>query len=288
MLVLALAGLAAIAGCASPGRYEVEPWAEGPAGSRTLRTEHYAIHTTLADAALRDDVAETLERSRKLYDQLADAPDDAELAPADAYVFAYREEWAEHTRRTAGARAPLFLNISRGGYAENGSFSTFFSGSTAALLATCRHEGLHQHIERTYATRPPPFLEEGLATLFEEGFDGNDLSRPLPSFERKRRLRDAVRRRRAWPLDELLQMHAGHVVGADDYRQVRTFYAQAWGFAHFLASEHEPGLRKLMTAYAGGYAPANIPAAFEESLGMNPRQLELAYEAHVRDLVGLD
>ena len=128
----------------------------------------------------------------------------------------------------------------------------------------------------------PPFLEEGLATLFEEGFEDNDPRRPIPSFDRLRRLREAVKRSRVWPLDKLLTMHAGHVVGADDYRQVRTFYAQAWAFADFLAKHHGPGLRRLLAAYADGSAPRDPRRALSSYLDVPFEQLSADYEDHVR------
>ncbi len=268
-------------GCES-AKLPVQPWPDGPANGRLIETPNYRLYTTVGDPKLRELILDTLGRSHATYENFAPVP--AGDDKADAFVFAYREEWAQHTKQRLGNRASLYLNISRGGFMTDGWFSTFYSGSVAKLLAIVRHEGFHQHVNRGFKSPMPPFLEEGLATLFEEGFEEGNPRQPIPSFDRLSRLREAVKRSRVWPLDKLLRMHAGHVVGANDYRQVRTFYAQAWAFADYLSRYHGPGLRRLLAAYADGSAPQDPRRALASYLDMSFEELSAKYEAHVRTI----
>ncbi len=153
------------------------------------------------------------------------------------------------------------------------------------MLSVCRHEGWHQYVATQFKQRPPAFLEEGLATLFEWGFDENDISRPRGSMTRMVKLREAVRRQRAWSLARLLTMNAGHVVGTDG-PQIETFYAQAWGFARFLveSDEYRKGLRDLLAAYAAGEVRLPPQLAMQTYLGVPFEQISSDYEAYVRRL----
>ncbi len=290
-LLIALLALlcCAVAGCGGGSRYQQAEWPDGPEGGDVVLTKHYATHTTLTDSKQREAVATTLERSRVLYEQLAPLPT-RQVERRTAFVFGLREDWAEHTRQTQGSRAALYLNIDRGGFADSQNFSTFFSGSVASMLATVRHEGFHQHIALGFKERPPAFLEEGLATLFEEGFDYGDITKPRSNFRRLRELREAVQRRRAWSLDRLLTMHAGHVVGANDHRQVGTFYAQAWALAYFLvtADGYREKTPDLMAAYADGSASPDPRLAFERAYGKRFNVLVSDYEQFVFNLVHRD
>ena len=282
----------ALSGCAGEP-FETKPWPDGPPGGRVLVTEHYDLHTSLSNAQLNAQVADTMERTRRLYAKLARPPgyaaegaEGAEGASSpgrlQAYVFGFREQWAEHTRQTTGPSAAVYLKIGRGGYAHGDTFATFYHGDPQTL-AVCRHEGWHQFVATTFARRPPPFLEEGVATLFEVGFDDGELSTPRLSNTRLNRLREAVRRSRAWPLDKLLTMHAGDVVGTNG-RQVETFYAQAWALARFLvqSDRHRAGFRRLLGAYADGAVTGDPRHMLERHLDVPFDELNAEYEAYVR------
>lgn len=284
--MLGLLGLLLI-GCANPA-YQERAWQDGPSGGRILQTAHYDLHTTLPDRQLNDDLAKTMERSYALYRQLTPVPVGELAEGADdrlaGFVFHLRREWEEHTRETTGPQAELYLQIGRGGYAHGDSFATFYYGGPQ-MLSVCRHEGWHQYVATQFKQRPPAFLEEGLATLFEWGFDQNDISKPRGSMTRMIKLREAVRRQRAWSLARLLTMNAGHVVGTDA-PQIDTFYAQAWGFARFLVEddEYRLGLRKLLAAYAAGEVRLPPPLAMQQYFGVPFEKISSDYEAYVRRL----
>ena len=308
-----------LAGCAAPP-FETKPWPGVELGA-TLLTPHYALHTDVTDPDFRRELARTMEATHALYAELvgpAQSPDaqartpqraglrpetaenragakaegrvapeqarEPEDARLDAYVFATRDEWAEHTRRTTGAAAPLYLLITRGGYAHERAFATFYFGDPQTLAA-CRHEGLHQYVAATFARRPPPFLEEGLATLFEEGFEDGDLARPVMNGLRHKQVVAAVRAGRTLPLATLLTMNAGDVVGADA-ADIDAFYAQSWTFARFLTSDrrYRDGLRRLLRAYADGDA-GDTGDLMARHLG---DALAADFGVFQRDLAGVD
>ena len=282
-LILSLSLLAG--GCTGQA-LQSTAWPGGPEHGRTILTEHYAIHTTIEDGPFITALAETMERSHAIYSELAPLPDPPRRL--DAYVYAYRDEWADYTEATAGALAPVYLQIHRGGYAHGEVFATFYHGHPQTL-AVCRHEGWHQYVASGFERRLPPFLEEGIATLFEAGFEGNGISRPQPNGTRQLRLSEAVRRRRAWPLRTLLGMHAGDVIGSDG-PQIDTFYAQAWALARFLVEDEDyrDGFRRMLTAYADGSVGRCGPvAALEHYLDAPFERIEHDYQLYVRDLAGL-
>ena len=254
---------------------------------QTLLTPHYALHTDVADAEFRRELARTMETAHAQYEAFTGVAAGPAGQRLDGYVFATRDEWADHTRRTAGPLADVYLLINRGGFEREKSFVTFFFGITQTLAA-CRHEGFHQYVESTFARRPPPFLEEGLATLFEEGFEDEDVNRPIRGGRRHLQLAAAVRNGRARPLGELLTMNAGDVADTDAPR-IEAFYAQAWALAHFLAADarYRDGLRPLLRAYAAGET-GDDPSLFASSFGVTASTLADDFAAYQRQLAGLD
>lgn len=282
--LVVLTGLT-LAGC-SPRSYHSAPWHGGPKYGRIVLTEHYALHTTIDEPDFLAELAQTMESTHRLYAKLA--PPASGPRRHDGYVYAYRDEWAEYTQTTAGPSAPVYLQIHRGGYAHEDVFATFFHGRPQTL-AVCRHEGWHQYVADGFERRLPPFIEEGVATLFEAGFEGDNLAKPEANGARQLRLMEAVRQRRAWPLRTLLGMHAGDVIGKGA-SPIDTFYAQAWALARFLleSDRYHQGFRNLMAAYADGTAGSLTPvAALEHYLDAPFEQIEHDYQRYVRQLAGV-
>ena len=87
--------------------------------------------------------------------------------PMECYVFAQRGEWAKFTKDRTGADAAVYLQINRGGYTVRDWYVAYFIGDMGTY-SVAAHEGWHQFIARHFKSRPPPFLEEGLACMFEE------------------------------------------------------------------------------------------------------------------------
>lgn len=315
ILWITLAAAVPVAGCSnhhdarqpareSTVRYHAEPWNTWPESQGTvLRTQHYAIHTTILDPQYHFELVQVLEGAHSLYATLAQA--DPSDEPFNCYVFRMRNEWETYTRARAGGDAPLYFQINRGGYTIGDEFAVFSAGWSA----TCRsvaHEGWHQYSARHFVDRLPPFLEEGIACLFENvRIDGS--GGPTWNLEanhiRSRALRMAYDADDLFPLAELITLHAGEVVGMPSGR-IEAFYAQNWAFARFLwdgeNGHFRPALRKLLSdAVAGDLQPAggttgaawdsrSAAPLLEAYLGRDLKTIESAYQEFIEQLIERD
>ena len=257
-----------------------------------MRTEHYAIHTTTNNTALLRDLTIELEKAHAACEQLAPTVaatfgDPAgKVAPMAAYVFAFRNEFQDHIKATTGPRAETYLKIQKGGYALDDTFVTYFHGD-GQTLSVCRHEALHQYIDVHFRQRPPAFMEEGLATLFERGLVGGTIWSPAMDNNRRTRLIEAARVKRLWPLSRLMNMNAGHVIGGGG-AQIDTFYAQAWALAFFLVSspQYQDGFQQLLSDYATGQVRATSHLeALLTATGVTEDELSSDYADFVHELV---
>jgi hypothetical protein len=256
------------AGPAAAARVRVERWSfDGQPGRRVV-TPHYVIYTTVLDGDLISTVGQVMEGALSQYRRLAPEVPVTDQ-PMECYLFQSRNQWATFTRGKTGADAAVYLQINRGGYTVGDWYVAYFIGDVGTL-SVAAHEGWHQYVARHFESRLPPFLEEGLACMFEEvrwaDGKGNGAG-PLPrwNFSRNRSrllgLRNAVDAGRLIPLAKLAGMHAGQVVDQPG-EQIEAFYAQSWAFAKFLwdgeGGRHRPALRRILTdAAAGALFPGN-------------------------------
>jgi len=288
-------------GPASPISVRSDPWIFRGQAARTIQTDHYAIHTTITDADFLQSLAQLMEGAYAQYCQLTPgvAPSDRLM---DCYVFAQRSEWAQFTAAHTGQDAAVYLQVNRGGYTRLDWFVAYYIGEVGTF-AVAAHEGWHQYVARHFKTRLPPFLEEGIATMFENIRWENNLPRWDLGLNpnRVQRLRHAVNDRQLFPLDQLITMHAGDVVGMRGGK-IEAFYAQDWAFAVFLLhgdhGRHRPALEKLLTDTANGtaYLPGELPHSvlpdawqpqsvkplLERYLGEDLATVDREYQAYIR------
>ena len=311
LLLLLIAGLT---GCAqsraprpldgpdSPARLRTEPWAYGDRAGQKVRSQHYVLLTTIDDQDVVEAVGQVMEGAYTQYRRVA-PHGQTSGRPMECFLFQYRNEWANFTQQHTGADATIYLQINRGGYTVGDRYVAFFIGDIQTY-SVAAHEGWHQYVARHFKHRPPPFLEEGLACLFEQvKWDGKlprwDLS---SNANRIRGLRNAAESRTLLPLKKLISMHAGQVVEQTTF-QVETFYAQNWAFARFLwdaeDGRYRPALQRLLADAAAGTlyrdgAPRN-PAStdwdpntagplLERYLGMPLPAIERAYRTYIRKI----
>jgi hypothetical protein len=280
--------------------------------TRTITTAHYLIHTTIDDPAATADLARVLEAAYVQYCRLAPpAPAvTAEPRPLEFWVFADRVQWAQFTQAHTGDDAPKYLQINRGGYTL-GDVCALYRFGRDSTNTVAAHEGWHQFVARHFRVRPPPFLEEGIATTFET--ITWSAGQPIFSRDNPKRaaaLRDAVRFGDLWPTQKLITMHAGDVVGLRG-DQIEAFYAQDWAFARFMMQgEHgrfHPALMRMLadcragTAYdglqgasvaparlrlLGGYDPTAIQPLLERYFQMPLSQIDDRFRLYVQELAG--
>ena len=255
--LLALCVIASIVGCASSPRQSNEktsltllPWTFDDRPASIIKTDHYLIHTTIADPDFLDSLARVMEGSLSEYKKLTPGVS-VSARPMDCYVFSRRPQWAQFTKERTGADAVIYLQINRGGYTVKDWFVAYFIGN-AGTWSVVSHEGWHQYVARYFHSRLPPFLEEGIATTFENiSFNGDKPHWNLAfNQNRAEKLRTAIEHRSLWPLDKLCTMHAGDVVSLSSER-IETFYAQDWAFAQFLNSAEKGKYRSAVSSDAG-------------------------------------
>jgi hypothetical protein len=290
------------AGPDSPAPVTLEPWSYEGTPAFRLVTPHYTLFTTLPDPAYAKQIAQVMEGGYEQYQQFTPG---LTLRPGrmNCYIFADRAQWAEFTRRNTGALGRIYLQINRGGYTLRDWYVAFDLGEwrTQSVAA---HEGWHQFAYHNFVGRLPPFLEEGIACMFEDLTIRNGLPRFNVSVNRQREtaLRHAVDHHALMPLDELCRLHAGEIVGRSG-DTIETFYAQDWAFAKFLwEGEHaryRPAMLHLIADTASGrifdfdgsgrmlfagWNPAAVPLLLEHYLGMSMKDLSEHYRAYVQHL----
>lgn len=248
------------------------PW-EGPSvRGRQLRTEHYAIFTTVEAGETIEALPGFLEAARRRYLQLLSLPDRPQDKPMPVYFLATRAEWASLTRTVAGEQAAKYLQIEHGGYCRQGVCVFWAMGGQGAFQVAA-HEGLHQYVSHRLADQLPMWLEEGLCTQMEAcdmhgGFVTFD---PRKNLSRRADLERALLHGYWIPVDRLLPMDAGDAVGGFVERAVG-YYGQLWALVQFLRSrpKYSAGLDRLLADAEAG--------RFHEALGVPkgaPAQLRL-------------
>jgi hypothetical protein len=278
-----------------------EPWAFDGRQGRNIVTEHYVIHTTIADRELLQSLATVMEGALLQYRQFTP---DLRLSsrPMECYVFAQRNEWATFTREKTGADAAVYLQINRGGYTVRDWYVAYLI-SEIGTYAVAAHEGWHQYVARHFKSRLPPFLEEGIATMFET-IAWDAAQRPRWNLginpQRADKLRRAIEKHSLWPLEQLITMHAGDVVGLSGER-IETFYAQDWAFAEFMWNaengRYRASMLRMLSDLANGTTPESIGIRralidswnpetarplLEFYFGMSLDQIDHAYVAYVK------
>ena len=270
-----------LAGCASPAnpvRIQGPPkpaqivFSQGTVdGAPVTRVSgpHYILYSTLENHETLTRIAELMEGAFEVYRSLApDVPPTDR--PMECYLFQTRAEWSQFTRAHTGEDAAIYLRVNRGGYTLGDYYVSYWIGpeGTASVAA---HEGWHQYAARHLRGRLPPFLEEGIACLFEQvNWDGN-----LPRWNlaenpaRLLALKSAVELDELYPLAQLIRMHAGQVVSRPS-GQIEAFYAQSWAFARFLRDGDNGRHRKALEQMIADAGRGELYADTARSLGRGP------------------
>lgn len=226
---------------AGPASVRRSSWSQGGADGQVLETPNHRVFTTVVNPVIAERLPSFVEDSLLQYrsafgtnGQLLPAPP----KPITSYVMATRGEWATLTAEQLPAhRARRYLQIERGGFAENG-IGYYFDIGTQDTFAVAAHEGWHQYTQTTFAMRMPSWLDEGCAT-YCEGFrwDRRDRDRavfsPWANVERFDRLRDAHRVGTLLSLRELVSARP-EVLLAGSTDATLDYYAQLWALIHFL------------------------------------------------------
>ncbi len=220
-----------------------EPWLFIGVQGQRIETPNFEIYTTLENDRLRTFLPRFYEAALDEYmtefGQLPPPPN-----PLTSYIFGDRRQWMNKTRMMLPEMSGSFETLGRGGYTVNSIAVLYdidkyqWDQDTLALAA---HEGWHQYAQKTFEHQLPPWLDEGIATIFEGfRFRRGDL-RFSPSLNRERRyrLREAVRTDTLIPLQQLIDSDP-HEALAEGKSSLLTYYAQVWALARYL-NEGEDG-----------------------------------------------
>lgn len=302
----------AVAGCSSerrlgtwegpdaPPAVTVSDWSYRGQPGKRLASPNYLIHTTIQDPELTASVARLMEGALAQYRRMAPGVPPTDR-PMECFIFASRNQWVEFTRQATGVDAAVYLQIIRGGYAVRDWFVAYFLGDMGTY-SVAAHEGWHQFVSRHFKGRLPPFLEEGIACMFENvsWSGGNPRWNLSINAARTLALRTAIEGKDLWPLEQLITMHAGQVVNQSGER-IEAFYAQNWAFARFLNEAENgrfrPALQRLLADTANGivrdptgthqrfarpWNPRGVRPMLEHYLGMPMAEIDSAYQAYIR------
>ncbi|HET6249397.1 MAG TPA: hypothetical protein VFE47_17025 [Tepidisphaeraceae bacterium] len=262
----------------------VENWTYDGSPAKRVVTEHYIVYATVTDDDFLESMGQLMEGALAEYRQLApDVPESDR--PMECYLFANRPQWAQFTKAKTGDDAAVYLQINRGGYTVRDWYVAYFLGDVGTFCVAS-HEGFHQYAARHFRSRIPPFLEEGLACMFEDvTWDGRlprwDLS---TNYGRQTALRKAVDKKILMPLSELAEMHAGQIINKTP-DQIAGFYAQCWAFARFLweynNGQYRPALQKILTDATDGNLFATPPSRTVSGIFWNPRSAKPLLENYL-------
>ena len=281
----------------------VEDWTYNGEPAKRVVTPHYVVYATVTNNdEFLESIGQLMEGALAEYRRLAPGVAESDR-PMECYLFATRPQWAQFTKEKTGDDAAIYLQINRGGYTVRDWYVAYFLGDVGTFCVAS-HEGFHQYAARHFKTRVPPFLEEGLACLFEDvSWDGRlprwDLS---INYGRQAALRRAVEKKILLPLDELAAMHAGQIINKSP-DQIAGFYAQCWAFARFLweynNGQYRPALQKILmdatdgTLFGGGashsaggvfWNPKSAKPLLEHYLGTDLDTINLRYQAYLVQL----
>jgi hypothetical protein len=303
-----------LAGCSSQptvGRWEgpnavvtakVQEWTFNEEKARLIESAHYHIYTTIKDEEVLELLPQLMEGAMTMYQRIAPQATISDR-PLDCFIFHWRSEWDGYTQRYTGNDAKIYLQIRSGGYTIRDRYVAYYIGRIGTF-SVAAHEGWHQFAGRNFKGRLPPFLEEGVACLFET-ISWKDR---LPQWNlsvntnRAQTLRKAMEANQLWTLEQLSTTHAGDIVG-EPAERIDAFYAQSWAFARFLwegeDGKYRPALQKWIAETAAGtvYDPTHTHARtlggwnrkavrpmLEHYLGLEFAEIDKRYQAYLKKI----
>ncbi|MEI8375058.1 MAG: DUF1570 domain-containing protein [Planctomycetota bacterium] len=165
-----------------------------------------------------------------------------------------------------------------------------FKQSASQTLVRLYHEAFHAYLRNNVYSQQkydvPPWLNEGLAVIFEGGLlEGNTLRVDAPNPVALKKLKADLTRPKPLELENLLAANEVQFLLATGVRPaaVDRHYVHAWGLAHYLTFEKHllgsPALEKYLQP--GNAAPKQ---RFQQLIGMPLDQFEHEWRDYIRSL----
>ncbi|HEV7301240.1 MAG TPA: DUF1570 domain-containing protein [Tepidisphaeraceae bacterium] len=255
---------------------------------KVINTKHYTLHTDV-EPALAKDLATRLDAMYDEYDRrLADFQTTADDSKSfEVYVFNERVDYMKFTGNRLANTGGVFMP-------DKNQLVAFLEGQGRdGLRRTLQHEAFHQFAYRSISRDLPPWLNEGLAQLFEEGvWTGRSFLLNQVPPRRTRQLEQDIKAKRLIAFDKFLPITLdqwNQTLNADAERGAAQ-YNQAWAMVYFLvnAGTENGGkakyrdrlltmLRKTNTGMAGDQA-------FAEAFSDNIKGFQDRFVEYVRSL----
>jgi len=284
-LVALVALLLTVGAAPAPARAQAQPLL------RVMETRHYRIHTDL-DRKFAEELGRRMDAmyddySRRLQDFSPAAAQAA--APADkfeVYLFKQRKHYLEFTKNKVPNTGGVFMP------ARN-TLAAFLEGQGRdALRRTLQHEAFHQFAHSLIHPDLPPWVNEGLATVFEEGiFLGRSFTLGQVPPRRVRQLQADIHNGRLVPFREIMTMSLDDWSSAlNDKHATRgaTQYNQAWAMCHFLIFAQRNGdnvyRRRFLDMLARVHRGEDGMAAFTAAFSANIDGFESRFKEFAADL----
>jgi hypothetical protein len=205
---------------------------------REITTRHYQIHTDLDEPLVTD----LSTRMDLMYDQYVKTFPQFALpaspAPLPVYLFATHEKYMAFTDYSGVNTGGLFVS------GRHPYLTAYLKGQGRdALRRALQHEAFHQFAHAAIARQLPPWLNEGMAQMFEESiFDGNEfLTGQIPPL-RIRQLQADMTQKTLVEFDQFLNLSPRQWSSTlhSDFQKAATAYNQAWAMAYFCSADGEP------------------------------------------------
>jgi hypothetical protein len=166
-----------------------------------------------------------------------------------------------------------------------------FKQSASQMLVRLYHEAFHAYVRNWVFPRPqydiPPWLDEGLAVLFEGGLlEGDALRVDAPNSAALKKLKADMADPNPLILNDLLAAKQGNFhIAEGESAAADLYYVNAWGVVYYLTFEKRlltsPLLEKYLRANGARLAPAQ---RFQQLTGMPPAQFDKQWRAYVAGL----
>ena len=271
--------LIAVAMLSAPGANHAAGGVQPELG--VLEVRHYRIHTDL-DRAFAEDLGRRMDAMFEDYSRrLADFNPDRR-SKFEVYLFASRQDYLNFTNNKVPNTGGVFMP-------SRNTLAAFLEGQGRdTLRRTLQHEAFHQFAHSAIHPDLPPWLNEGLASVFEEGiFMGRTFSLGQVPPRRMRQLQADIEARRLVSFRKFMDysLEDWSVALTEEGMRGAAQYNQAWAMCHFLIYAGSPGepiyrrrlLDLLNRLHDGQRSDRAFREAFSDNIdGFQQRFLEFA------------
>ena len=234
-----------------------------------LEVRHYRIHTDL-EKSLAEDLGRRMDAMYEDYSRRLADFNPVHKTKFEVYLFARRDDYLRFTQNKVPNTGGVFMPSRR-------TLAAFLEGQGRdTLRRTLQHEAFHQFAHRAIHPELPPWLNEGLASVFEEGiFLGRTFSLGQVPPRRVRQLHADIEAKRLIPFETFMRysLKDWSVALSDDSNRGATQYNQAWAMCHFLIYAGPAGeptyRRRLLDLLNRLHKGQNSHQAFEQAFSPN-------------------